>query len=284
MKTNLQRADQVLVPYSLIKIATRDVEVPIIDSVPIGDYSTLRISAIPNLNSSAAGADATSAVAILVRFLEPISYQGTPAVSVVGGGRDLCVGAIDIGGTVIASSLDVRLPITSPFVSISYASAANQTNISGFYLTATLSTEPMFNYPSISNIGYYYDNLTLVGGDSILGANYARNGLNLAAFAAFKFIEFAQQTIGKMTIHAETVTTSGAAFATNDVVLQVVNKAWDDNAGATDQLIWNLDRTTHVQQMGIPLTGFRQALFVQNTVAGVNRGINVKISAYPEFS
>ena len=259
MKSNLQRADQVLVPYSLIKItnANRSVEVPIIDSVPVGDYSTLHISATPSLISFAAGAEATSAVVIIVRFTEAISYGGVPSVSVVGGGRDLCVGALDIGagGGCLPSSLDVRLPVVSQFVSVSYACHANQTNVNGLFFTAMLSTEPTNStFPKMVNPGYYYDNLTLVGADSILGANYARNGLVLNAYADYKFVEFTQQTIGKLSITVNTTKAGATPINAGEIIAYVVTKAWDDNgAGTVDQPIWFLPQITNAQATGIPL-------------------------------
>lgn len=255
----------------------------------VGDWDTLNIKAFALLTSNALGQELFSAVRMRVRFYQ-LAGSGVNAIpapnkTFVIGGRNFCFGAQRLTTLVDASALCIRLPILSPWMDIDVDYDANQTNVTGANVAAWVSNEASYEHAAHFATGALFGNHS---GDSLMGpGDYAgalgqpARGL-IVAPGTNTIIELRTQQIGKGWFAFEAESTAGAALTGAELDVAVVAKASNDAAGTINEVFYRFPNAITGAQGGIPLTGFRQGVYVANKTAPA-RNIAVHMVAYPEF-
>lgn len=257
----------------------------------VGDWDTIHVYARPILKSTALGQEAFSAVRLRPYFFQIDGTSetiDTPTLnrSTNVGGRNLCVGATRLANLIIPSTLAVQLPVSAPWFSLLADYDANQTNVAGIRISVWAANEASYQPQAHFPAGDFFANWT--GGDSLLGRDYGGSigdltrGIVVLPASAI-IIELMNQTIGRGWFSWEVESQAGAAPAPAEIRVSVVNKSSNDTTNTNiDQRIYDWSGVTASYVGGIPLTGFRQGVYVANA-SSPPRNFNFHFTVYTEF-
>lgn len=285
----MRQADYPLIPVVDIPSKVgKDQFIELIEVAEVGDWSTLCIDA--SVTPADLGSFNAGAAVIQVFFYQKSGQSLIPQNSnlKIVGGRSLCTGLSDQRSFYIESSLDVRLPIISPYVGIRLYFPSNQTDMTGITIGAWCTNDPSYQYGNPFPVGYF-TNTTATAGDSYLGSNNAgtyndfTRGILVPANTV-RVVELTEQTIGKGSFMFFCESTSGAPITGPEVGTWVCNKSFNDTTGNTmDQVLYNFGNNTTGIANGVPLTAFRQSVAMFNATGGAPRDVVWHWTVYPEF-
>lgn len=287
MQTRFRHSDFPLLPLTTYKRGAFDTQITVLPITNVGDWTHINIHVRPTLTSTALGTDVRSAITFIASFYTlggDTDPSSNTSVFEVVGGRTLCVGASDQRFFTLESSLDVRLPVIGPWFGLEVVHPSSQTNVTGFELAIWGSNDPSERSASPWPAGDLF-NVSGFSGDTIMGdanASYGDTGRGVLVPAlSARIVELTNQMIGKGWFSYVIQDSGGAAVDPTKCGSAVVTKAYNDTTGNTiDQLLYNFPQSIQNMMGGIPLTGFRQGVYMLNLSA-----LNLlwHWTVYPEF-
>ena len=277
-------------PLSVFDLPARDIYIPIIDVTPVGDWQTLMLSGSPVLIPGGGPEWLRCAVTIEVTFWNMSGLDSANLFNnlFVVGGKTFCMGSWDDQSSWGASTLDARLPIIAPYVSIGARFPASQDCCGGMTFGAWLSNEPSYGVTPPACYGQFFSSGTQPGSDSLFpqslaGFNDTTRGYLVPAGTVI-VTEFAGQTLGQAHIAWQAEAVAAPVLTNAEYASWVVSKSADQtNDNTFDALIYPLGNNILGAVSHVPLNGFRQGVAMYNATAPP-RDIVVHLTGYQEFT